>query len=164
MAPLCPPPPLSYASAPEHHHFKVFAAPETIIFKTSFLQAVPSPPAAGLLRPAQTQSVWPAPRGYSRPECQPDASYKLAPEAPISSSSPLQSPAFSRSSRSRAPDFSLCRGTYLLRCGQVPRPPDQNASNKSSRSLRGHLKPYIVRPNKRKPVFISGISSLPLKI
>ena len=34
-------------SAPEHHHFRVFAAPETIIFKISYLQAVSSPPACG---------------------------------------------------------------------------------------------------------------------
>ena len=39
-------------SAPEHHHFRVFAAPETIIFQISYLQAVSSPPTVGLLRPA----------------------------------------------------------------------------------------------------------------
>ena len=62
------------------------------------LQALPSPPTAGLLWQARTQSVCEAPRDYSRPECQPDASYMSAPENPISHSSPLQSPSFARSS------------------------------------------------------------------
>ena len=39
--------------------------------KFLYLQAVPSPPTAGLLRPARTRSFRPASRGYSRPECQP---------------------------------------------------------------------------------------------
>ena len=51
-------------SAPEHHHFRVFAAPETIIFKISYLQAVSSPPTAGLLRPARTRSGRQALLGY----------------------------------------------------------------------------------------------------
>ena len=70
-----------------------------------YLQAVPSPPTAGLLRPAQTRSVRPAPRGYSRPECQPDTSYNSAletpnfmlepaPETRIFTLEPLQSPPF----------------------------------------------------------------------
>ena len=70
---------MSSKSAPEPHHFTVFAAPETIIFKM-YLPSFPSPPTAGLLRQAQTQSVCAAPRGYSRLECQPYASYKSAPE------------------------------------------------------------------------------------
>ena len=42
----------------------------------------------------------------------------------ISRSSPLQRPAFSRSSQwHRAPHFSLCRGTYLPKCGSSAPPP-----------------------------------------
>ena len=55
-------------------------------------------------------------RVSGRPECQPDTSYiQSVPETPLSRSSSLLSPAFSRSSsfRSPTPIFSLCRSTYL---------------------------------------------------
>ena len=35
-------------------------------------------PTAGLLQPARTQSVRAVPQGNSRPECQPDVSYKVS--------------------------------------------------------------------------------------
>ena len=76
--------------------------------------------------PDRTQSVLAAPQGYSRPESQPDASYKSAPETRISHSSPLQSPAFLRLSHSGAPHFSLCRGTYLPKSGASAAPPPPN--------------------------------------
>ena len=63
-------------SAPEHHHYTLFFWP---LRRPSFSNIIPScrspQPTAGLLQPARTQS---APRGYSRPECQPDASYKVS--------------------------------------------------------------------------------------
>ena len=58
-------------------------------------------------------------------EYQRDTSCKSAPETPISRTSPLQSPAFSRASRSRAPPphVLLCRGTCLSKFGpSAPRP------------------------------------------
>ena len=65
-------------------------------------QAVPSPPTAGLLRPA--------PWSYSRPKCNQICVLQVCsirrPETTNSSSSPLQSPT-----------FSLRRGTYLLKWG-----------------------------------------------
>ena len=47
---------------------------------------------------------------------------KSVPETPLSRSSSLQSPAFSRSSRSGAPNFSFCRCTYLPKFGCPPPP------------------------------------------
>ena len=103
----------------------VFAAPETIISKIS-LHSSRSVAAhsRGLL---QLQPFAAAPRCDSRPECQPDASYKSAPETPISRSSPLQSPAFSRSSRSGAPVFHFAVAHTDQNVGRVPPPPPETA-------------------------------------
>ena len=125
--------------SPEHHHFTVdvFAAQprETIIFNISLpsTQAVPSPPMAGLLQPARAFRQRPAPGvtdGQSASQTCPTTKYKLQVSSRIphfnSCSSPLQSPVFSRSSSSRsgAPHFSLCRGTYIYQnVGRVPPPP-----------------------------------------
>ena len=114
-------------SAPEHHHFTVFAVPETIISEISFaahgrltqVSSVSSLQSTALSRPSHSSSLrspafftLPRHSGVSgRPECQPDASYSpfRRPAAFSRSSSPssLQSPAFSRSSSLRSPAF-LC--------------------------------------------------------
>ena len=68
---------MTQKSSPEHHHFKFFAVPETIIFKFSIISTRSPPPMAG---PA-------APRVSGRPECQPDTSWQF------------RRPTFSRSKR-----------------------------------------------------------------
>ena len=85
-------------SGPEHHHFKFFAVPETIIFKISLLSTRSSPPTTGSARKRSA-----AIRVSGRPEWQPDA--------------------FSRSSSVRSPPLSLCHGTYLVPKFRVSTPP-----------------------------------------
>ena len=98
-------------SAPEHHHFRVFAAPETIIF-TAVYCGQPEREAFGQ-RPgvAAGQSV-----SQTRPTSQ-------IHKPPISRSSPLQSPAFSRSSRSGAPVFHFAVAHTYQTVSRVPSPP-----------------------------------------
>ena len=114
-------------SAPEHHHFRVFAAPNIIIFQIS-------PCTAGLLRPARARSVPPTLRGTSRPECSQTSAKDHQFHATARArdphfhgqtrSRPLQRVPFSRSSRTRAPRFSLRRG----KVSRVPPPPPESAS------------------------------------
>ena len=108
--------------------------------KFLYLQAVSSPPTAGLLRPARARSIRPALRGYSRLECQTHPTNQLR-RPPISRASPLQRPtfsrsrplqrpAFSRSSCSRA-HFSLRRGTCTYQnVGRVSPPPPSREQDK----------------------------------
>ena len=68
-------------SAPEHHHNLEFLPLRRPSFSTFlYLQAVSSPPTAGLLQPARARSVPPALRGPSRPECRQTRPTKSAPE------------------------------------------------------------------------------------
>ena len=67
------------------------------------LQAVPSPPTAGLLRQARTQSVRPAPLQPARVPVRRVQTYRSAPETPFHARARLRSPTFPRSTRSRAP-------------------------------------------------------------
>ena len=103
--------------APEHHHFRVFAAAETIIFEI-YLQAVRRRP-----RPVYC--------GQSEREVFGERSGVIVGQnaarrvLPFSRWSPLQRPTFSRS-RPLAPArarISLRRGTYLPNCGSSASPP-----------------------------------------
>ena len=122
----------------EHHHFTVFAALETIIFKMS----VPVSPSIITHGPrpiywgSWKQNVSSALRVYSWPACQPYASYKSAPERqrpPISCLSLLRSstfarlsmlwsPAISCSTCSKAPIFHFAVAQTYHNLGQGPSP------------------------------------------
>ena len=119
----------------EHHHFTVFAALETIIFKIS-LPLTPSVATHGPFTEASwTQNVCSVLWVYSWPECQQYASYKSAQETPISClsllrsstfarSSMLWSPAFSCSTRSKAPIFHFAVAHTYQNLGRGPPHPD----------------------------------------
>ena len=109
-------------SASGHHHFRVFAAPETI-----FKMSLPSS------RSVAAHSRFIAAFGqrsglaYSRPECQTDCEThptSQVPRPPISHSSPLhQSPAFSCSSHSGAPIFHFAVHIPTKMWAECPPPP-----------------------------------------
>ena len=123
----------------EHHHFTVFAALETIIFKI-YVQSVSPSIATHGPRPiywgSWKQNVSSALRVYSWPACQPYASYKSAPERqrpPISCLSLLRSstfarlsmlwsPAISCSTCSKAPIFHFAVAQTYHNLGQGPSP------------------------------------------
>ena len=105
-------------SAPEHHHFKFFSVPETIIFTISLRSGHTSPPVVGLLQPDRTRSG-------SDPGLA--AGQSASQKRPTLSSG---DPHFHARARCGAPHFhalsgtlSLCRNTYLPKFGQVPPPP-----------------------------------------
>ena len=122
----------------EHHHFTVFAALETIIFKI-YVPVSPSIATHGP-RPiywgSWKKNVSSALRVYSWPACQPYASYKSAPERqrpPISCLSLLRSstfaclsmlwsPAISCSTCSKAPIFHFAVAQTYHNLGQGPSP------------------------------------------
>ena len=122
----------------EHHHFTVFAALETIIFK-SYVPVSPSIATRGpqpIYWGSWKQNVSSALRVYSWPARQPYASYKSAPERqrpPISCLSLLRSstfarlsmlwsPAISCSTCSKAPIFHFAVAQTYHNLGQGPSP------------------------------------------
>ena len=98
-------------SAPEHHHFIFFAVPETISFEMSLRSSRLSPPTAGLLQPARTQSAMQSVRA---------ALQRLAAGQSASKTRPTVSsgdPHFHARARSGAPHF------YARACSGAPPPP-----------------------------------------
>ena len=113
-------------SGPEHHHFKYFAVPETIIFK-NFFNFNPFIASHSRLSPNAKRSA--APRFSGRPECQPDASWQF--RSPTFScsygSSSVRSPTFSRSTVELGPEpgaiFHFAAAHTYQIWGEYPPPP-----------------------------------------
>ena len=109
-------------SAPEHHHFRVFAATKNLILKLS-------PSTAGLLRLARARSVPPALRARSGAPTGPRGQRCYIFTLFRSGSRPLERLSYPCKkkliSRSRALRFSIRRGTYLQKCGSSAPPPPQ---------------------------------------
>ena len=93
-------------SAPQHHHFTVFAAPETIIFKNffTFKPFRRRPPPVYCSKP---ERPWGSPPGSQPARVPARRVLQVSSRDPNSRLTPLRSPAFSGSSSLRIPAFSF---------------------------------------------------------
>ena len=117
---------LNFRSRAYHFHKynqKKKSTPEAIIFKMSLPSSRSFAAHGRLLQPARTRSVLAAPRGYSRPECQPDASYKSAPETPIHARARSRAPHFHARAAPEPPIFTLPWHIPTKMWAEYPPPP-----------------------------------------